>query len=42
MRQRFAVLADRFDLKTRYKVQNYEALRKTMPNFLPSLLGSIA
>ena len=27
-------LADRFDLKTRYGVPNYEALRKTMPSYI--------
>lgn len=27
-------LADRFDLMTRYKVKSYEALRKTMPNYI--------
>jgi capsule polysaccharide export protein KpsE/RkpR len=27
-------LADRFDLKTRYEVPTYEALRKTMPNYI--------
>ncbi len=27
-------LADRFDLKTRYEVSSYEALRKTMPNYV--------
>ena len=27
-------LADRFDLKTRYDVENYETLRKTLPNYI--------
>lgn len=27
-------LADRFDLKTRYEVTNYETLRKVMPNYI--------
>jgi len=27
-------LADRFDLKTRYEVANYETLRKTLPNYI--------
>ena len=27
-------LAEQFDLKTRYKVKNYEALRKTMPKYI--------
>jgi len=27
-------LADRFDLKTRYEVKTYEALRKVMPNYV--------
>ncbi|MEP7102507.1 MAG: Wzz/FepE/Etk N-terminal domain-containing protein [Burkholderiales bacterium] len=27
-------LADRFDLKTRYDVKNYESLRKAMPNYI--------
>lgn len=27
-------LAERFDLKTRYEVENYEVLRKTLPNYI--------